>query len=141
MRAASLLLLGTIAAAACRGTSAPAPGDAAAESQSTSALDDTLRIALGEGVRVSPAGTLVTFDSVLGDSRCRPDVTCVWAGSVRVRLTFSANAGSGASAELETNTDPRSTTFGGDVFTLLPEVEPPAGSAGRYRISLRVQRP
>jgi hypothetical protein len=90
---------------------------------------------------VSPAGTLVTFDSVLGDSRCRPDVTCVWAGSVRVRLTFSANAGSGASAELETNTDPRSTTFGGDVFTLLPEVEPPAGSAGRYRISLRVQRP
>lgn len=140
MRAVGLLLLVTIAAA-CRGTSAPATGDAAAESQSTAALDDTLRISLGEGVRVQPAGTLVSFDSVLGDSRCRPDVTCVWAGSVRVRLTFSANAGSGTRADLETNTEPRSTTFGGDVFTLLPEVEPAAGSAGRYRIALRVQRP
>ena len=141
MRAAGLLLLVTIAVAACRGTSAPAPGDASAESQSTAALDDTLRISLGEGVRVSPAGTLVSFDKVLSDSRCRPDVTCVWAGSVRVRLTFSANAGSGAVAELETNAEPRSTTFERDVFTLLPEVEPPAGSAGRYRIALRVQRP
>lgn len=140
MRAAGLLLLVTVAAA-CRGTSAPATGDAAAESRSTAALDDTLRISLGEGVRVQPAGTLVSFDSVLGDSRCRPDVTCVWAGSVRVRLTFSANAGSGARADLETNTEPRSTPFGGDVFTLLPEVEPAAGSAGRYRIALRVQRP
>jgi hypothetical protein len=140
MRAAGTLLL-VLVTTACRGTSAPAPGDAAAESQSTAAMDDTLRISLGEGVRVSPAGTLVSFDSVLGDSRCRPDVTCVWAGSVRVRLTFSANAGSGATAELETNTEPRSTTFGGDVFTLLPEVEPPAGSPGRYRIALQVQRP
>ena len=75
------------------------------------------------------------------DSRCRPDVTCVWAGSVRVRLAFSSNAGSGTTVELETNTEPRSTTFGGEVFTLLPDVEPPAGSAGRYRIALRVQRP
>lgn len=139
MRAGILLVLLSFVAASCRGTSAPA-GDADSQSQAVIADGDTIRLFEGESVRVQPAGTLVAFDSVISDSRCRPDVTCVWAGSVRVRLTLAMNAGAGIVAELETNAEPRSVRVGTQRFTLLPEVEPAAGRAGRYRIALQVAR-
>jgi hypothetical protein len=49
-------------------------------------------VALGERARV--AGLTLTPLAVLEDSRCAKDVTCVWAGTVRVRARLDADNGS-----------------------------------------------
>ncbi|HEX8297698.1 MAG TPA: hypothetical protein VF594_00945, partial [Rubricoccaceae bacterium] len=45
-----------------------------------------VRIALGESADVDSVP--VRFVSVVEDSRCPPDVTCVWAGRARVQLSI-----------------------------------------------------
>ena len=127
------------ALASCRTT-----GDipVAIESQPrTAEYGDTVTLAIGASVRLAPAGTLVSFDKVLSDSRCRPEMMCVWAGSVRVRLTVSENAGSATAVELESNFDPRSVVVGAYRLRLLPEVEPAPGSPGPYVIRLLISSP
>ena len=141
MRGVMLLLL---VLAACRGTSSPG-AEAVDQQQAVTALDDTVRLSLGESARVIPAGLVISFDSVLQDSRCPRDVQCVWAGSARVRLTIAQEAGAGARHELESGQEPRAVTIGGVTVTLLPDVQPVpvTGDEGRrrYRIALRVTRP
>jgi hypothetical protein len=103
----------------------------------TAQLNDTVRVALGDKVRFPQAGVVLQFDSVLADSRCARGVMCVWAGSVRARLSVdSSNAR--RTVDLESNTDPRSTKIGTYEIRLLPEVEPVKGDTGRYVIWLAV---
>ena len=71
----TLMLL--LALAGC--TTAPAP--------SPSGRTGTVTARLGEEVRL---GTLrIRPVAVLEDSRCPADVTCVWAGRIRVRVAVS----------------------------------------------------
>ena len=46
------------------------------------------KLALGERVRL-PGGDLLEFTGALEDSRCPPDVQCVWAGQARVAFTVT----------------------------------------------------
>lgn len=50
----------------------------------TAMRGDTARVALGEAVAVD--GVEVRFARVAEDSRCPPDVSCVWAGRAHVEL-------------------------------------------------------
>jgi hypothetical protein len=56
----------------------------------------------------------LTFVSVLSDSRCPSDVTCVWEGDATVAVSLEAPREARASRELHT-ADPgaRETTFAG----------------------------
>ena len=128
--------------AACRGASSPAP-EGADQQQSQETLDDTVLVGLGEDVRVVSAGLVISFDSVLSDSRCPRDVRCVWGGSARVRLTIAQDAGAGGTHELESGQEPRAVRVGAYVVQL-HDVEPQAESGreigGAYRIRLRITR-
>jgi hypothetical protein len=83
-------------------------------------------------------GLEVRFLGIVEDSRCPHDVTCVWAGEVRVHLAVSDRE----KTELEL-LEGQGTTFGAHRYTVL-EVRPQAQSEHRiapeaYRITLRVE--
>ena len=128
-----LLLAGTVAAlaTACRTVELPSP-------QPVARLGDTARVTLGETLEVPDAKLRITFTGVAADSRCSPNVVCVWAGSVRVRLTVTDAAGAPAAVELESNIDPRVARVGDYNIQLLPEVQPAKDAPGPYIIALRV---
>lgn len=103
------LAIALVALASCQPPAQPTPAEV---QLSKDAPVDTVTLALNGGVRLEPAGTLVTFTEVVADSRCPVDVTCVWAGSVRARFTASENAGAAQTFELESAADPRSAFIG-----------------------------
>ena len=136
MRRSLFVLALGLAAAGC-GSRVTEPRDT---QQMLTATGDTVTLTLGESVRVDPAGLMVSFDSVLADSRCPARMMCVWAGSVRVLLTVSENAGSGTRVKLESNLEPRSVQLGAYRITLLPDVRPGKGEPGPWEIQLLVIR-
>jgi hypothetical protein len=133
MRRSILALLATtFAIVACRSAAEPpAP-------QQTVQLNDTAKVALGQTVRVPSASLVITFTAVTSDSRCPPNVQCVWAGSVRARLNITDTAGAAVIVELESNAAPHSVRVGRYEIRLLPEVQPAKGETGPYVISLQV---
>jgi hypothetical protein len=44
----------------------------------------------GESVAVAESGTL-RYERLVNDSRCRPDVQCIWAGDAEVAFTWIPN--------------------------------------------------
>ena len=140
MRSTMLGIMVLALLAACRGSTPPAP-DVVDQQQSQGALDDTVLVRLGDDVRIVRAGLVISFDSVLSDSRCPRSVQCVWAGSARVRLTIGQDAGAAATHELESGRDPRFVRVGAYVVSLLDvEPQPEQGrEIGRaYRVRLRI---
>lgn len=90
----AFLLLPAVAflmAAGCRTTQ---PSDASAPPTGTrvaqAGVGDPLAIALGETVQHN--GHSIRFVSVVEDSRCPVDVTCVWEGRAKVALTIDGTA-------------------------------------------------
>ena len=51
---------------------------------------DSVRVALGRSVRIGE--TTLRFASVVGDSRCPVDVSCVWAGEATVRIAAGGDS-------------------------------------------------
>ena len=95
-----LIAIAAIALAAC--TTAPAASTAT-------------RVADGASIELAPgeSATLVD-DSRLdyvkldGDSRCRPDVQCVWAGDATIAMRWTPASGAAQDFELHTTLDPKS---------------------------------
>jgi hypothetical protein len=86
----------------------------------------------GLGRTVAVGGPRVTPLRVLEDSRCPPDVRCVWAG--RMRLQVRVDLGSGSQTRELTLGEPIPVADG----TLeLVEVWPDKGSGGDYRFGFR----
>ncbi len=74
---------------------------------------------MGAGEEVSLAGKgMLRFDRLTGDSRCRPDVQCVWAGDAEVRFDWTPNDGETEGFSLHTGTEPRSRALAGYVLEL-----------------------
>ena len=136
MKTVKLLL--TIALASCAsGPSEQVEGPAAQQAR-TASLGDTVRLAIGTRVRIAPSGPTIAFERVVSDSRCPPDVMCVWAGSVRARLAVSEGAQSAKVVELESNTEPRTANVGAYRIELLREVEPAPRASTAYVIQIVV---
>ena len=55
----------------------------------TVGLSDIFTIGVGQSARITGEDMVITFDEVIGDSRCPQNVTCVWAGvaSSQVAIT------------------------------------------------------
>lgn len=49
-------------------------------------LGEPFDLAVGEGALSRDGRTAIHFTRVVGDSRCPPDVVCVWAGEARIEL-------------------------------------------------------
>lgn len=107
-------------AAGCGG----APSDPAA-----SGADDATAVeaALQTEVTLEPGqtavfdgGLRVTFEEVVGDSRCPLDVTCLWAGDATVAFSLAMGEGDRARTELHTHPDfRRSAELGGYTVRLV----------------------
>lgn len=111
-----LLLLPPLALAAC----APAerPGNASANGVVTARLGETVRLG---GLRVRPI-------AVVEDSRCPRDVTCVWAGRLRLRVAISGLREQPVLTQSEAHGLPRGGTL--TLVSAIPErwQNPPPGS-------------
>lgn len=104
-------------------------------------LDQEVQLAPGEQVVFGQQELFVEFVRVVDDSRCPTDVTCVWAGEVKVQLSTRVDA---AAAEPHEIIAGQHATVGGfRVFVV--QVRPDRNSArtispDEYRVTLRVER-
>lgn len=71
----------------------------------------------GEEVSLGVKGML-RFDRLVGDSRCKPDVQCVWAGDAEIRFDWTPKGGETESFSLHTGVEPRSHALAGYVLQL-----------------------
>lgn len=108
--------------------------------------------ALGQPFQLKPqksafvsGGLILTFDSVLSDSRCPINATCVWAGEARVALTASTRSRGRAKVEMSTHGDASTLSFGGFIIRLTElQPYPFAGHPtppGDYVVTLVVDNP
>ncbi|WP_116810992.1 hypothetical protein [Steroidobacter cummioxidans] len=126
-------LLLAVALVGCRSTGDPAPRQAA--------LDQEVLLAPGERVVFGPPQLDVQFVRVSEDSRCPSDVTCVWAGQVKVQLSIRGNAGEAEQHEI---TAGEGATIG-ELRVAVVQVQPERISTreispGEYRVTLQVER-
>jgi hypothetical protein len=54
-------------------------------------LGEAFTIKVGQTASITGENLTVTFNEVIGDSRCPKDVKCIWAGVVSLRVTFVQN--------------------------------------------------
>ncbi len=139
-RSVALLLVVALAQTACGGGLPAQPP--ILDPQSRVEDGGTIQLAVGDSVTVGGVGTLVmTFERVASDSRCPPDVQCVWQGEVTVQLRLSA-VGTDTVALLSTVRGPSEVEYGGHVVAL-GEVTPSASKRGidrrLYRVNFSVR--
>ena len=75
-------------------TTLPAPTTTMARATTTTigrtvSLAETLSVSVGESVLVRTEGLLLTYKSVVSDSRCRPTQQCIAAGDASVALAVA----------------------------------------------------
>jgi hypothetical protein len=54
----------------------------------TIGVGEIFTIGVGQSARINGEDMEITFDEVIGDSRCPKNVTCVWAGVASSRVTI-----------------------------------------------------
>ncbi|MFL6592178.1 MAG: hypothetical protein ACJ8GK_05655 [Luteimonas sp.] len=65
----------------------------------------------GQEVSLGEAGRL-RYQRMVNDSRCAPDVQCVWAGDAEVAFAWTPADGASRSFSLHTGVDPRQQSLG-----------------------------
>jgi hypothetical protein len=102
--------------------------------------DRTFTLALGESITLGYP--VVTFSRVANDSRCGPDVVCIWQGNASIELTECPAWGEGPChlVTLNTTLEPRASRDGLVPLRLvtLEPAGPPADST-TYRVTLTTQ--
>jgi hypothetical protein len=76
---------------------------------------DTNNVADGATVQLAPGQSTTLADNsridyikLVNDSRCRPDVQCVWAGDATIAMRWTPASGTAQDFELHTTLDPKS---------------------------------
>ena len=94
----ALILLLPVACASTTNTSKPGTG---AASQPT--IDESrVTLGLGQSVRLSD-GSQLSYTSLINDSRCAPNVQCVWAGDAEIAVHWEPARGNAQDICLHTN--------------------------------------
>ena len=70
----------------------------------TAAIGQSFELTPGHSMTVADAGTL-RYDALVNDSRCRPDVQCIWAGDAEVAFTWTPRSGAAEHFSLHTKPD------------------------------------
>lgn len=74
---------------------------------------------MGAGEQVSLGGLgMLRYDKLVGDSRCPPDVQCIWAGDADLQFSWMPNGGKAESFSLHTGAEPRDRALAGYVLEL-----------------------
>ena len=64
--------------------------------------DSQIRLGLGQSTQLSD-GSRLSYTSLINDSRCAPDVQCVWAGDAEIALRWKPAQGSAQDIRLHTS--------------------------------------
>lgn len=113
-----LLLLSTLlplSLAACASSATGGSGKAADDPSVADGTPFTLRP--GQGAVLADNSRLL-YARLVQDSRCPPDVQCVWAGDAIVALQWTPAGAAAQDFELHTGLDPRARAIGSRTVTL-----------------------
>lgn len=103
-------------------------------------LGEDITLAPGERAVFAEQNLEVQFVRVIEDSRCPHDVTCVWAGEVRVQLAVRSAAGD-AQLEVIAGQSAAYDAYSVSLLAVQPERATSAPiPASEYRATLRVER-
>ena len=93
---------------------------AASDSDTGRAVVDGTDFSMRPGDRVTlPDRSVLRYVEVTTDSRCPPEVRCVWAGDAEVAFTRAVAGAAAQSFSLHTGRGARSQDFGGRRLTLV----------------------
>jgi Zn finger protein HypA/HybF involved in hydrogenase expression len=81
------------------------------QAQAQTSQDLNLRI--GKQRVVTKDKLKIKFVSVVEDSRCAEGMTCIWAGSAKVKIQLTSKKGGTKIFALSTNLDPKTIKFDG----------------------------
>lgn len=111
-------------------TSVASSGDAGGGSGASTRIADgsTFGMRPGATVTLADASTL-RYDAVRNDSRCRPDVQCVWAGDAEVAFTWQSAGGGRDAFSLHTGRGEKSHQVGSLTVSLVALGRGPAPEA------------
>lgn len=139
-----LLALPLGGAASCDSDSptAAAPEDPGAGAAETITVPTTVTLAVGDRVVVEPDRIEVAFVSVVEDSRCPIDVTCVWAGRAVARVEVTGGGEGAVALDLEVGGPPAEAH---GLRLSAPAIEPPQREGQEirpedYRLELALDR-
>lgn len=104
-----LTTLTALALAACTTTGAQ-PANTVADGSS-------ITLAPGQSAQLAD-DSRIDYIKLTGDSRCRPDVQCVWAGDATIAMRWTPMSDTAQDFELHTTLDPKSFTAGQRTITL-----------------------
>jgi hypothetical protein len=108
---------------------------------SAASLDEPVQLAPGQSATFKAEKLEVTFVEMISDSRCPTDVTCVWQGTVTVRLAISSN-GKVTQHEADASNDVAIDGYVVDVLDVLPARGPQSQqiAPADYRVTLKITR-
>jgi hypothetical protein len=101
---APAVVLAVLAAWSCG--SKPRVGDPSSSSKATSTVttDQEFELGPGQSVLVGTEPLKITFDAMTADSRCPPEVQCVWEGDAVAKVQAATGTQAPSVYELHTNT-------------------------------------
>ncbi len=111
----SLIAAAALSLAAC--SSVASSGDASG-GNSVIADGSTFPMQPGQAVTLADRSTL-RYERVVNDSRCPPDVQCVWAGDAEVSFTWRSSGGGRDAFSLHTGRGDKSHHVGERTVTLV----------------------
>ena len=74
-------------------------------------LGQEFDLKINQEAMVEGEGLAVVFESVLEDSRCPEGVDCIWSGNTKIRIGSSKQKHAPAPIELNTNVEPKSSSY------------------------------
>jgi len=130
-------MLLAVAVAGCgRGTAPDRSGDVSQDNNGAElGKDFTLRP--GESIRLAGTRSILKFVAVPEDSRCPPQVQCIWAGNAKLSLSLDA-----APFAINTTLEPHEAVVLGYHFSLVRLTQRPLGDtvSTNYSATLRVTK-
>jgi len=100
----------------------------------TVALGQDFPVDVGESVTIAGEGLTVTYVEVMADSRCPPDVQCIWAGNATIAVALAKAGEPSATVPLNTMEGPKTAAYSSYTVALLDLAWGPSPTA-RLRVT------
>jgi len=107
-------------------------------------LGQEFELKINQEAVIEGEGLTVAFESVLEDSRCPEGVDCIWSGNAKIRIKSSKQKHSPAPIELNTNVEPKGSSYLGYEIKLValkprPKADKPVQS-NEYKAALIITK-
>lgn len=136
-RLPALLAMLLLTSTGCVATGTTTTSTSTDGSQPPTVDESHFTLGLGQSTQLSD-GSRLSYTSLVNDSRCAPDVQCIWAGDAEIALRWKPASGSAQDLRLHTNTrgGPTSTRIGERTLSLVA-LERGVGPKATLSISAR----